>query len=125
VTTQQQRVGLPAVQCPQCGLIGYPASTTTCPRCTASPLTLVTVNGDGTIWSYTVQRFAPKAPPYVPTGNEFEPFVVAYIQTSDGIRIEGIVEDIAVDEVRIGAQVRLISITDVPRFVPTSTGEQT
>jgi uncharacterized OB-fold protein len=85
----------------------------------------VTVNGDGTIWSYTVQRFAPKAPPYVPSGTEFEPFVVAYVQTPDGIRIEGIVEGIALDEVRIGAQVRLISTTDVPRFVPISAGEHT
>ena len=125
MTTQHEQVALPAVQCPQCGLIGYPASTTTCPRWTASPLTPVTVSGDGTIWSYTVQRFAPKAPPYFPSGTTFEPFVVAYIQTPDGIRIEGIVEDIAPDEIRIGAPVRLMSTTDVPRFVPTSAGEQT
>jgi uncharacterized OB-fold protein len=126
VTTQQQHgVGLPAAQCPQCGLIGYPASMTTCPRCTASPLAPVTVNGDGTIWSYTVQRFAPKSPPYVPSGTDFEPFVVAYVQTRDGIRIEGIVAGIALDQVRIGTPVRLSSITDVPRFVPTSAGEQT
>jgi uncharacterized OB-fold protein len=121
---QQQRVGLAALKCPQCALIGYPATMTTCPRCAASTLDPVTVTGDGTVWSYTVQRFAPKSPPYQPTGAGFEPFVVAYIETADGIRIEGIVESTPIDEIRIGLPVRLVSSTDVPRFAPTPVGGQ-
>jgi uncharacterized protein len=87
-----------------------------CPRCSASPLPAVLVPGDGTVWSYTVQRFAPKSPPYRAC-SEFKPFVVAYVQTADGIRIEGIVEGIEPHAVRVGLPVRLTSCEDVPRFV--------
>jgi uncharacterized OB-fold protein len=96
--------GLTAVQCSQCELVVYPDSVTICPRCTASPLHPVAASGDGFVWSYTVQRF--------------EPFIVAYVETADGIRIEGIISDVATDAVHIGMPVRLVSCDDVPRFVP-------
>jgi uncharacterized protein len=110
--------GLTAVQCSQCELVVYPDSVTICPRCTASPLHPVAASGDGFVWSYTVQRFEPKSPPYRPGGGGFEPFIVAYVETADGIRIEGIISDVATDAVHIGMPVRLVSCDDVPRFVP-------
>jgi uncharacterized OB-fold protein len=111
-------VELAAARCPHCGLVVYPQNVTSCPRCTTEPLDRVNVPGDGVVWSYTVQRFAPKSPPYRPTGEQFEPFVVAYVQTSDGGRIAGVVEGIDPPDVRIGMPVRLISCHDVPRYLP-------
>jgi uncharacterized OB-fold protein len=78
----------------------------------------VSASGDGTVWTYTVQRFAPKSPPYRPCGGGFEPFIVAYVETDDGVRIEGIVEDIDPAQMRIGLPVRLVSVSDVPRYAP-------
>lgn len=111
---------LPAAQCPGCELVVYPRSATSCPRCGSAPLHVVDVPGDGVVWSHTVQRFAPKSPPYRQPGETFEPFVVAYVQTMDGGRIAGIVEGVAPDEMRIGLPVRLVSCTDVPRFTPST-----
>jgi uncharacterized OB-fold protein len=111
-------VDLAATRCPQCELVVYPQTVTTCPRCATAPLEHIAVPGDGVVWSYTVQRFAPKSPPYRPTIEVFEPFAVAYVQTADGGRIAGVVEGTEPDEVRIGMPVRLVSCDDVPRYVP-------
>jgi uncharacterized protein len=107
---------LRVARCPSCGLVVYPSTVGACPRCTASPLVLDVAHGDGVIWSCTVQRFAPKSPPYVPPDSGFEPFAVAYVETADGLRVEGIVATPDPAEVRIGQSVRLVSCEDVPRF---------
>src|SRR5438067_13893339 len=109
---------LPAAQCRRCELVVYPRSATSCPRCGSEPLAAVDVPSDGAVWSYTVQRFAPKSPPYRQPGPDFVPFVFAYVQTADGGRIAGIVEGVEPEDMRIGLPVRLASCTDVPRFTP-------
>lgn len=44
---------------------------------------------DGTLWSYTVQRFRPK-PPYNGPGDDkdFQPFVVGYVELAGEIIVE-------------------------------------
>lgn len=43
--------------------------------------------GSGTLWSYTIQRFAPKAPPY--KGIEpFQPFAVGYVELPGACIVE-------------------------------------
>jgi uncharacterized OB-fold protein len=57
----------------------------------------------GTLWSWTVQRFRPKSPPYVDAGGEFAPFVVGYVEFPEGIIIEGrIVARADRDVLRVG-----------------------
>lgn len=58
----------------------------------------------GSLWSWTVQRFRPKSPPYMgPDGDEFRPYIVGYVEFPEGIIVEGRI-DAAVDggELRIG-----------------------
>jgi len=43
----------------------------------------------GTLWSWTVQRFRPKSPPYVAAEGAFAPFFVGYVEFPEGIIIEG------------------------------------
>ena len=62
-----------------------------------------------------MQRFAPKSPPYEIPADGFQPFVVAYVETADGIRVAGIVDGADPDQVRIGQLVQLTSTADVPR----------
>lgn len=73
----------------------------------------------GRVWTWTVQRFQPKSPPYVPTSDQFEPFAVGYIELPEGVRIEGIIEAEPVDSVYIGMPVRLMEASGVPRYAPT------
>jgi uncharacterized OB-fold protein len=118
VTDAQQQVPLPVARCPQCALVVYPATVTCCPACLTEPLSAGTADGDGVVWSCTVQRFPPKSPPYEPPETGFAPFVVAYVQTADGFRVEGIVAADDPSAVAIGRWVRLVGLDrDVPRYV--------
>jgi uncharacterized protein len=64
---------------------------------------------EGTVWSYTVQRFRPKSPPYA--GPEaFRPFPVAYVELPGEVIVETRLERVALEDVRIGMPVELIQV---------------
>lgn len=63
-----------------------------------------------------MQRFAPKSPPYVPPATGYQPFVVVYVETADGIRVEGILDVPDPSAVSIGQPVCLAAVTNVPRY---------
>jgi len=67
----------------------------------------VELPGEGTIWSWTVQRFRPKSPPYA--GPEaFEPFAIAYVQLGDMAIVEGRLSGFAFDSLRVGLRCRTV-----------------
>jgi uncharacterized OB-fold protein len=60
----------------------------------------------GTIWSYTIQRYRPKSPPYA--GPEtFQPWPVAYVELPGETIVEARLANVAFDEIRIGMAVEL------------------
>ena len=63
----------------------------------------------GTLWSYTVQRFRPKSPPYAGVEGErdFKPYAVGYVELPGEIIVESrlSVDDFA--RLRIGMKMRL------------------
>ena len=64
----------------------------------------VPLASEGTLWSYTVQRFRPKTPPYA--GPEaFEPWIVAYVELPGEVIVEARLVDVAFEDVRIGMPV--------------------
>jgi len=72
----------------------------------------------GVVWAHTVQRFAPKSPPYVPPAEGFQPFAVGYVELPDGVRVEAVLESLdrpAYDDLA-GAEVHLVDTEPVPRF---------
>lgn len=64
----------------------------------------ILLSPSGTLWSWTVQRFRPKSPPYMgPEGDEFRPYLVGYVEFPEGIIVEGRIDAVVdVDEFRIG-----------------------
>jgi len=63
----------------------------------------------GTLWSYTVQRFAPKSPPFrglLP----FEPFAVGYVKLGATLIIESRLTGVAFDAMRIGMPMELTTL---------------
>jgi uncharacterized protein len=63
----------------------------------------------GTVWSFTIQRFRPKSPPYV--GPEaFQPYPVAYVELPGEVIVESRLTNIALDGVTIGMPVELTQI---------------
>lgn len=81
---------------------------------------------EGRLWSYTVQRYRPKTPPYV--GPEaFAPWIVAYVELPGEVIVEARLVDVAFDAVKIGMPVRLIQLAldpeaaeplAIPAFAP-------
>jgi len=60
----------------------------------------------GVLWTWTVQRFPPKSPPYEAPASGFVPFAVGYVEVADGSRIEAVL-DVELSAVRIGMPLRV------------------
>lgn len=62
----------------------------------------------GTLWSFTLQRFRPKSPPYA--GPEaFEPYAVGYVGLGP-LAVEGRLTGIAPQALRIGLPMRVVPL---------------
>ena len=61
----------------------------------------VPLKRQGTVWSFTVQRFRPKTPPYAGP-DDFIPYLVAYVDLPGQLKVEARLVDIEEEEVEIG-----------------------
>jgi uncharacterized OB-fold protein len=60
----------------------------------------------GSLWSYTVQRFQPKSPPY--RGAEpFQPFALGYVELPGALIVESRLTEVDFDELRLGLSLEL------------------
>ena len=86
------------------GRILFPARPETDPR-----YERVALPREGRLWSWTIQRFRPKSPPYA--GPEaFEPYAVGYVELDSTLIVEGRLTEVAFDAIRIGMPMRLVSL---------------
>ena len=72
----------------------------------------VKLKSEGALWSYTVQRFPPKNPPFLGpnTPDSFKPFAVGYVELEDEVIVE---TRIAADDfsgLEVGQAMRLTTI---------------
>lgn len=56
---------------------------------------------EGSLWSWTVQRFPPKSPPYAGAG-PFVPYLVGYVELKDQVIVEGRLVGLTAEQARIG-----------------------
>ena len=65
---------------------------------------------EGTLWSYTVQRFRPKTPPYIGADDDanFQPFALGYIEFPGQVIVEGRILTDDVSSLRIGRPMRTV-----------------
>jgi uncharacterized OB-fold protein len=100
--------------CRACATLAFPQQQS-CPRCCGGDVAAVLLPAEGTLWSWTVQRFPPKSPPYAGAEAEFRPFVVGYVALDGGIAVQGRLTGAATpDGYRIGMPMRLV-IEPFPR----------
>ncbi|MBS1677737.1 MAG: AMP-binding protein [Actinobacteria bacterium] len=98
-------------RCRSCGTVTFPRQAS-CARCAAADPEEYLLSPRGNLWTWTVQRFRPKSPPY--TGpEEFEPYGVGYVELPGECRVEAILTTADPDELRIGMamELRLIPAT--------------
>ena len=96
-------------RCHECGTVTFPQQSG-CPRCTAEGAELHPLAREGRLWSWTVQGFPPKSPPYAGSAEGFEPFGVGYIELGGEVRVETILTTADPDALRIGMPMRVVTI---------------
>jgi uncharacterized OB-fold protein len=76
----------------------------------------ITLNPHGALWSWTVQRFRPKTPPYAAADDEtaFRPFVLGYVELPGEIIVEARIEADP-ETLSIGAPMELIVLPFIER----------
>jgi len=66
-------------RCLHCATVAFPRARG-CQSCGRSSQETIALGSRGTVWGFTVQRFAPKSPPYVEPPGGFVPFAVGYVE---------------------------------------------
>lgn len=64
---------------------------------------------EGKLWSYTVQRFRPKTPPYIGADDEksFTPFALGYVEFAGQVIVEGRIVGADAADLTIGQVMRV------------------
>lgn len=94
-------------ECVECGVVTFPLQPS-CPRCTSLDVKERLLARRGTLWSWTIQSFRPKSPPYVAgDGAEFEPYGVGYVELPGEVRVEARLTESDPDRLRIGMPMEL------------------
>ena len=76
-------------RCTDCGTHAFPAQKS-CQRCTGTNTEPVLLSNKGTLWTFTIQGFPPKSPPYRGDANPetFKPFGVGYVELAGEVKVE-------------------------------------
>jgi uncharacterized OB-fold protein len=96
--------------CERCGTVTFPRQGS-CPRCTSQDVRERRLSPRGTLWTWTVQWFRPKSPPYAaPPGEDFEPYGVGYVELPSEVRVEALLTENDPALLRIGMPMELTLI---------------
>ena len=81
-----------------------------CPKCAGNSTELVELDNKGTLWTWTIQGYPPKAPPYKGPADPktFEPYGVGYIELADQLKVESRLTTADRDELKIGMEMKLV-----------------
>jgi uncharacterized OB-fold protein len=75
-------------RCAACGITTFPTQDS-CPRCAATEMEEQLLGRRGRLWAWTTQDFPPPSPPYAgPTGKDFVPFGVGYVELPGEVKVE-------------------------------------
>ncbi len=105
-------------RCEACGVVTFPEQDS-CPACTGTAVERHLLSRTGTLWTWTVQGFRPKSPPYEGPV-EFEPYPVGYVELPGEVKVETLLVDATPEQLRIGMEMELAivpfasSVTDEP-----------
>lgn len=98
-------------RCGDCGARTFPTQDS-CPRCTSTSMTEVHLPRTGTLWTWTVQGFRPKSPPYrgEDTAESFEPYGVGYIDLEGELLVEARLTENDPERLAVGAEMELVLV---------------
>lgn len=102
------RPRLLGARCSACREVRFPPAER-CLACGGENMDVFPMAERGTLWTWTVQRFPPKAPPYVgPTDAErFRPFAVGYVELPNETRVEARITGCALEDLAFDLPLQL------------------
>lgn len=95
-------------RCRSCAAMAFPAQPA-CQRCGAGDVVEELLEARGTLWTWTVQTFPPKAP-YRAGGEGFSPYGVGYIELPGQLRVQARLTEHRAERLRIGMPMQLTAI---------------
>jgi uncharacterized protein len=103
-------VALLGSRCGACEAVRFPAADS-CLRCGGTDVSVVRLPGSGVLWTFTVQGFRPKSPPYAGTEpvDAFVPYGVGYIDLGEVI-VEARLTEADPSRLRIGMAMELVTV---------------
>jgi len=98
-------------RCVACGNHMFPVQAG-CPKCTGEKTEQVLLGRRGTLWTWTVQGFPPKAPPYAGDVDPktFKAFGVGYVELPGQIKVEARLTEADPDKLKIGMEMELVIV---------------
>jgi len=96
-------------RCRRCGVVAFPRQAT-CAACTSGDVEEHALARRGTLWTWTIQCFAPKSPPYAGEAEDFEPYGVGYVELPGEVRVEARLTESDPERLRIGMAMELALI---------------
>jgi uncharacterized protein len=96
-------------RCIDCDTYAFPAQSS-CQKCAGTNTEELLLGNTGTLWTFTIQGFPPKAPPY--RGNAdpktFTPFGVGYIEIPGQVKVEARLTEADVSKLKIGMPMHMV-----------------
>jgi uncharacterized OB-fold protein len=98
-------------RCTACGNHMFPVQSG-CPKCTGNDTETVELSRRGTLWTWTVQGFPPKSPPYAGSDDPatFQPFGVGYVELPGQVKVETRLTEADPDRLQIGMEMELVIV---------------
>lgn len=92
-------------RCRRCGEVKFPAQSS-CANCCGEEVEEILLARRGKLWSWTVQAFPPKSPPYVGP-DPFKAFGVGYVELLGQVCVESRLSTADPERLRIGMEMEL------------------
>ena len=95
-------------RCDDCGNHMFPVQGS-CPRCAGTSTSTVELEPTGTLWTWTVQGYPPKSPPYRGDADPktFEAFGVGYVELPGQVKVETRLTESDPERLEIGMPMEL------------------
>ncbi len=98
-------------ECVSCGTVTFPRQGG-CAKCTGSEMVDRELSTRGTLWTWTVQAFPPKSPPYAGDADPdtFVPYGVGYVELPGEVKVEARLTVSDPDQLQIGSEMELVIV---------------